>query len=103
MENERVTKKRVYSSTTRAIAVVLCLLVARAEPSPLSDLAPVNAVELLTAFSGESATQYEPLFRFSRETRIVAVEIHAVGTHDTTARYSGLENAWHEVNNILLS
>jgi L-alanine-DL-glutamate epimerase-like enolase superfamily enzyme len=61
----------------------------------------VSAVELLSAFSGESATQYEPFFRFSQETRIATVEIHAVGAHDTTARYSGRENTWHEVNNIL--
>jgi len=61
----------------------------------------MNAVELLTAFSGESATQYEDFFRFSENARILAVEIHAVGTNSTTARYSGQENAWHEVNNIL--
>ncbi|HIF88115.1 MAG TPA: hypothetical protein EYQ30_15050 [Gammaproteobacteria bacterium] len=69
--------------------------------SPVSAKAAVTAVELLAAFSGENATQYEPFFRFSEETRIVTVEIHAVGIHDTTARYSGRENAWHEVNNIL--
>jgi L-alanine-DL-glutamate epimerase-like enolase superfamily enzyme len=61
----------------------------------------MTAVELLTAFSGESAKQYEPFFRFSEETRIVGVEIHAVGTESTTARYSGREEAWKEVNNIL--
>jgi L-alanine-DL-glutamate epimerase-like enolase superfamily enzyme len=31
----------------------------------------------------------------------VAVEIHAVGTHSTTARYSSHEPPWHEVNTIL--
>ena len=61
----------------------------------------MNAVELLKAFSGESAKPYEPFFRFSEEARIVGVEIHAVGTDSTTARYSGQENAWYEVNNIL--
>jgi L-alanine-DL-glutamate epimerase-like enolase superfamily enzyme len=55
----------------------------------------------LTAYSGESAKQYEPYFRFSEETGIVGVEIHAVGTESTTARYSGREEAWKEVNNIL--
>jgi L-alanine-DL-glutamate epimerase-like enolase superfamily enzyme len=60
-----------------------------------------NAVELLTAFSGESARQYEPFFRFSEETRIVDVEIHAVGIESTTARYSGREEPLKEVNNIL--
>jgi L-alanine-DL-glutamate epimerase-like enolase superfamily enzyme len=55
----------------------------------------------LTAFSGESATKNEEFFRFSEDTRIVAVEIHAVGTNSTTARYSSQENTWHEVNTIL--
>lgn len=45
----------------------------------------MNAIELLTAFSGESETQYEEFFRFSEEARIVGVEIHAVGTESTTA------------------
>jgi L-alanine-DL-glutamate epimerase-like enolase superfamily enzyme len=61
----------------------------------------MTAVELLTAFSGESAKQYEPFFRFSEQTRIVAAEIHAVGMESTTARYSGQEKAKKEVNNIL--
>jgi len=61
----------------------------------------VNAVELLTVFSGESAEQYSPFFRYSEETRIVGIEIHAVGTESTTARYSGRENALKQVNNIL--
>jgi L-alanine-DL-glutamate epimerase-like enolase superfamily enzyme len=61
----------------------------------------MNAIELLTAFSGEIATQYQACFRFSQESRIVAVEIHAVGTHSTTARYSGGTETGKEVNNIL--
>jgi L-alanine-DL-glutamate epimerase-like enolase superfamily enzyme len=61
----------------------------------------MTAVELLTTFSGESAKQYEPFFRFSEQTRIVAVEIHAVGTQSTTARYTDERLAWKEVNNIL--
>lgn len=66
--------------------------------------APVNAVELLTAFSGDRAKQYERFFRFSKETRIVAVEIHAVGMNSTTARYTS-RGEWgqlqYAVNNIL--
>ncbi len=61
----------------------------------------MNAIELLTAFSGDSAKQYEPFFGFSEQTRIVGVEVHAVGTESTTARYSGREKAKKEVNNIL--
>jgi L-alanine-DL-glutamate epimerase-like enolase superfamily enzyme len=63
--------------------------------------AAMNAVELLTAFSGQSAQQYEPFFRFSEETRIVGVEIHAIGTERTTARYSGRREPLKEVNNLL--
>ena len=61
----------------------------------------MTAVELLMAFSGENAVQYRPFFRFSEDTRIVGVEIHAVGTESTTVRYSGQEVAKKEVNNIL--
>ena len=61
----------------------------------------MTAVELLTSYSGESAKQYEPFFRFSEQTRIVAIEIHAVGTESTTARYTDEPLAWKEVNNIL--
>jgi L-alanine-DL-glutamate epimerase-like enolase superfamily enzyme len=61
----------------------------------------MNTIELLTAFSDESAKQYEPFFRFSEQNRIVGVEVHAVGTESTTARYSGREEAKKEVNNIL--
>ena len=61
----------------------------------------MTVVELLTAFSGESAKQYGPIFRFSEQTKIVGVEIHAVGTESTTARYTNEPIAWKEVNNIL--
>jgi L-alanine-DL-glutamate epimerase-like enolase superfamily enzyme len=83
------------------IAALLFLLAIPVESTPSSRQIPVNAVELLSAFSGENATQYERFFRFAEETKIATVEIYAVGIHDTTARYSGRENAWHEVNNIL--
>lgn len=61
----------------------------------------MTAVELLAAFSGESAKQHESLFRYSEQTRIAGVEIHAVGTESTTARYTNEPIAWKEVNNIL--
>jgi L-alanine-DL-glutamate epimerase-like enolase superfamily enzyme len=61
----------------------------------------MTAVDLLTAFTGEPSTRYRPFFRFSEETRIVDVEMHAVGTECTTARYSGQEVAQKELNNIL--
>ena len=87
------------SSYSRTITALFWLLVAQAESSPFPSEAPMNAIELLTAFSGESAMQYEEVFRFSEEARIVGFEIHAVGTENTTARYSGREKAWKEVNN----
>jgi len=61
----------------------------------------MTAVELLKSYSGNSAEQYEPCFRFSESTRIISVDIYAVGTDSTTVRYSGLEEAKNEVNNIL--
>ncbi len=85
----------------RSITALLCLLVNLIYSSPFADETTMTAVELLTAFSGESATQYEEFFRFTEESRIVGVEIHAVGMESTTARYSGQEEAWNEVNNIL--
>ncbi|MCH7839512.1 MAG: mandelate racemase/muconate lactonizing enzyme family protein [Planctomycetes bacterium] len=94
-------EKERYLSISRSIAALLCLLVTQNDSSPFADETSMTAVELLTAFSGESAKQYEPFFQFSEETRIVGVEIHAVGTESTTARYSGREEARKEVNNIL--
>jgi L-alanine-DL-glutamate epimerase-like enolase superfamily enzyme len=94
-------EKERYSPFVGSIATLLCLLATQANASPFAGESSMTAVELLTAFSGESARQYEPFFRFSEETRIVSVEIHAVGTQSTTLRYSGREDAWNEVNNIL--
>ncbi len=88
-------------SCIRPIAALLCLLVTQNDSSSFADEISMNAVQLLTAFSGEGANQYAPLFRFSEERRIVGVEIHSVGMESTTARYSGQEDAWKEVNNIL--
>lgn len=61
----------------------------------------MTAVDLLTEFSGECAEHYAPLFQFSGQTRIVDIEMHAVGTESTTARYTDEPIAWKEVNNIL--
>ena len=86
------------------ITLLLSLGISACQPSmedPSSGNAPMNAIELLTAFSGESAEQYAPYFRFSEESRIVGIDIHAVGTERTTARYSGQEEPLKEVNNIL--
>jgi len=83
-------------------AAMLCLLLTQTIVSVYADEAPMTTVELMTAFSGESAKQYEPFFQFSEQSRIVGIEIHAVGNESTTARYSGQEEGpWHEVNNIL--
>ena len=101
MACERLQETRIDSSNARTFAALLFFLVAAAESAPLAGQTPVTAVELLTAFSGEPAIQYQPFFQFSEDSRIVAVEIHAVGTESTTARHSGREHAWHVVNNIL--
>ncbi|MBT8079396.1 MAG: mandelate racemase/muconate lactonizing enzyme family protein [Gammaproteobacteria bacterium] len=85
----------------RSITALVCLLVIQTSVAPLADERPMTAIDLLAAFSGESAKQYAPYFQFSEKARIVGVEIHAVGMYNTTARYSGREDAWFEVNNIL--
>lgn len=95
-----MTKTRPRLST--ALLASLSLLACQPSTEDASSgNAAMTAVELLTAFSGESAKQYEPFFRFSEETKIVGIEIHAVGTESTTARYSGRKEPLKEVNNIL--
>ena len=101
MECVQVERKSVYSFYARMIVVSLCLLAIRTESSPLSENTYLNAVELLTTFSGEKSEQYEPFFQFSDETRIVGVEIHAAGTDDTDARYYAGTEVWKQINNIL--
>lgn len=77
------------------------LQITQTEIPPCSGKASVTAVELLSAFSGEDAQRFESHFRFSKEARISSVEIYAVGTESTTARYTDEPIAWKEVNNIL--
>ena len=101
MECVQVERKSIYSFYAWMIAASLCLLAARTESAPLSGNTYLNAVELLTMFSGERAEQYEPFFRFSDETKIVSVEIHAVGTDNTDARYYAGTEVWKQINNIL--
>lgn len=83
------------------LAAVLWLLLPGHELPAAAPGAGMTAVGLLAAFTGEDAGRFAPLFEFSDETRIIAVEVHAVGTDETTARYSGQEGTWYEVNNIL--
>lgn len=92
---------RCPTGLVRTGATLLCLLIAQMETFASSHDEPANAIELLSAYTGESAARYQKFFRYSQDARIVAVEIHAVGVDRTTARYSGREHAWHEVNNIL--
>ena len=101
MECDEVERKSIYSFYAWMIAASLCLLAAQTESAPLSGNTYLNAVELLTTFSGERAEQYEPFFRFSDETRIVGVEIHAAGTNNTDARYYAGTEVWKQINNIL--
>ena len=101
MECVQVERKSVYSFYAWIIVASLCLLAAQTESAPLSGNTYLNAVELLTTFSGERAEQYEPYFQFSDEARIVSVEIHAVGTDDTDARYYAGTEVWKQINNIL--
>lgn len=88
-------------SHLRSIATLTCLLVTLDNSLANSDEPAVTAAELLATFSGKSAEQYAPCFQYSEQGRIVDVEVHSVGMHNTTARYSGQEHEWYEVNNIL--
>jgi L-alanine-DL-glutamate epimerase-like enolase superfamily enzyme len=101
MECVQVERKSVYSFYAWIIVASLFLLAAQTESAPLSGNTYLNAVQLLTTFSGERAEQYEPFFQFSDETRIVSVEIHAVGTDNTDARYYSGTEVWKQMNNIL--
>ena len=92
---------RLHQRRYSRVVVLICLLAAAADGFAFFAEAPLDAVEILTMFSGESAKQYEPLFRFAEETRIVDVEIHAVGTDSITARFSGRYGPSKQVNNIL--
>ena len=97
----QLERRSFFSFYAQMIIASLCLLVARAESSSLPGKTYQSTVELLTAFSGESAEQYKPFFQFSDETRIVSVEIYAVGTEDTDARYYAGTEVWKQINNIL--
>ena len=101
MECIQAERKSVYLFYAPMIIISLCLLAARTESSPMPENTYLNAVELLTTFSGESAEQYKPFFQFSNEARIVGVEIHAVGTNNTDARYNAGTEVWKQINNIL--
>ena len=101
MECFQVEKKSIFSFYAWMITASLCLLAAQTESAPLSGNTYLNAVELLTTFSGERAEQYEPFFRFSDEARIVGVEVLAAGTDSTDARYYAGTEVWKQMNNIL--
>ena len=94
-------RKSAFTSYTRKIIILTCLLMTITESSALTSNSSANAIDLLTAFSGEDAKRYEPYFRYSEQTKIVSVEIHAVGNESTTARYTDEALAWKQVNNIL--
>ncbi|MDE0747602.1 MAG: hypothetical protein OSB23_07455 [Porticoccaceae bacterium] len=85
----------------RSMTALFSLLIAPNISSSLANEYSSSAVELLSAFSGKSALQYEAAFQFSKDTRIISIDIHAVGMENVTAQYSGQEGAYHEVNNIL--
>ena len=82
----------------------IALLAALATSAPFALFANedhASAIELLSAYTGQSAHALAPYFRYSDEARIVGVDIHAVGIDATIARYSGQEPPLREVNNIL--
>ncbi|MDH4072604.1 MAG: hypothetical protein OEV41_05810 [Gammaproteobacteria bacterium] len=94
--------RRRSASRVRLYAAVLGFLGVLISSPPSADETTMTAIGLLTSYSGERARQFEPYVRYSKASRIVGIEIHAVGMDGTTARYSGRDTeAWKEVNNIL--
>ena len=85
----------------RSLTTLFSLLITPNISMSLENDYASSAVELLSAFSGKTALQYESAFQFSKDTRIISIDIHAVGMENVTAQYSGQEGAYHEVNNIL--
>ena len=67
----------------------------------MTDTTYENAIELLTAYTGANAKQYEQHFKYSEQAKIIGVEIHAFGNEDTTAKYTDEPLPYREVNNIL--
>lgn len=94
-------KVTCLSILARLVGVLACLLVAPSAAFSKAEDSALSAIDLLAAFSGKSADVYAPFFDYSNESRILNIEIHAVGMENTTARYTSQEIPWHEVNNIL--
>ena len=67
----------------------------------MTDTTYENAIDLLTAYSGEDAKSYEQHFKYTDQIKIIGVEIHAFGNESTTAKYTDEPLPWKEVNNIL--
>lgn len=86
---------------TRKLFVFCFLLMSITKSFAMADQKNTNAIDLLTAFSGKDAKQYEPYFRYSEQAKIVNVEIYAVGNESTTAKYTDEPLPYYEVNNIL--
>ena len=60
-----------------------------------------STAELLSAFSGDEAKNFEQYFKFSNGGKIVDLEIYAVGNEDTNVQYSSKWGTWKQTNNIL--
>ena len=61
----------------------------------------LNATELLSAFSDNHEKNSDQYFKFSNESKIVDVEVYAVGNEDTNVKYSSKWGLWKQTNNIL--
>ncbi|MEM8563820.1 MAG: enolase C-terminal domain-like protein [Pseudomonadota bacterium] len=96
-----VSETKLPLNWGRALAalVLLLSLPGRAVSEQLTEFA--TAAQLLSAFTGRDASDYKTLFDYSPGRRITEAQVYAVGLDATTARYSGQEAAYFEVNNIL--
>ena len=96
-----VTRTSRFLTCSRLIAVLGGFLLVQNTAVSQVEESATTAVELLQLFAGRNADTYAPFFEYTNESRIIRVEIHAVGMENTTAKYTSVETPWHEVNNIL--
>ena len=85
----------------RSLIITCIFILGATKAIAMTEKTYENAIDLLTAFSGEDARRYEQHFQYSDDTKIIDVEIHAAGNDSTTAKYTDEPLPWAEVNNIL--
>ena len=92
---------RAGDQRQRSVTFLFTMLLIHFSDMSMATESGSAAPKLLNDFAGTDTSRYEDFFEYSAASRIVGIEIHAVGMDNTTARYSGQDDPWYEVNNIL--